>query len=45
MESKYINTKNLEKDGKTAGTKKGPLSKAKLLNDHREKFYANWTDA
>jgi hypothetical protein len=38
MNSKFTNTKNLEKEEKTAG---GKMSKVKLIENSREKFYKN----
>lgn len=43
MDSKFINTKNLEKDGKTAGGKK-PLTKEALLKEKRDKFRENYSE-
>jgi hypothetical protein len=42
MDSKFVNTKNLEKDGKTAATKK--LSKEELLKAKKDKFRENYAE-
>ena len=41
MESKNISTKTMEKDGQTAGTRKAPLGRAKLVAQIQGNFYAN----
>ena len=41
MDSKYVNTKNLEKDGKTAGGKGKAMSRVNLIQNSRDKFYEN----
>lgn len=41
MDSKFTNTKNLEKEGKAAGGKAKPMSKVNLIQNSRDKLYQN----
>lgn len=41
MDSKYTNTKNLEKEGKAAGGKAKPVSRVDLIQSKRDKLRDN----